>query len=150
MSEEHFSDHPEREPLPDLDPEPAPAPEPDIEAHRADDDEADAMLHEHPGPADPPRTGSVMVGSGVRVETGEGVATHVERINPPQPPAARVIDHAHRDHPEGERWPYVVGQRSFHDGRLKQPGEVVLLLPHEVAAHHRLVERKRFAEFGIE
>ena len=92
---------------------------------------------------------SHMVPEALRSDTEYGLLTHIERINgptlqdggnpadgPDQAPAPRDPDA-----PDAQPQPYRLLATSFVGGILRKAGELVFLLPHEVADHHVPVEQ---------
>jgi hypothetical protein len=145
-----------------------------LEVERHSPAEAEAAASEHRPVADPPgEAGSPMVPS----ETdSRDHATHVERINPEQVshvmtdangrqwlvdqagnlapvsggPIHRVISYAADGHPEGVRWPYTLTQPAVVGHVRCEAGVMVWLLPHEVAAFHRPVDKALFKALGVQ
>lgn len=61
----------------------------------------------------------------------------------------QVLSYADTDHPTGVRWPYTAAVPSFRNDRYITPGNIVFLLPEEVADYHQDVDRSKFRGLGV-
>lgn len=147
----------------------------DVEHHTQAEAAADDTEH-HPVNDPPRQEGSPVVPQATRTDDEHGIMSHVERINPGQEPNTltdangkkwligedgrltpfvgsihHVVSYAAEDHPDGVRWPYMLTRPAFtQDHVRREAGYMVWLLPHEVAAFHRLVDRALHPSLGVE